>query len=118
MSSNLNKIKKIGMSIARKLSVFGVKKVIYNNRKQNPDAIEFNYEFVDFDQLLSESDFIICAASLNKENENTFDLNSFKKMKKSCIFVNIARGGLVNHKDLFEALNSKLIFSAGTLISL
>jgi lactate dehydrogenase-like 2-hydroxyacid dehydrogenase len=103
------------MSIASKLSVFGVKRIIYNNRKENQDAIRLNYEFVDFDQLLNESDFIVCAASLNKENENKFDLDAFKKMKKTCIFINIARGGLVNHQDLFEALNSRLIFSAGIL---
>ena len=101
------------MSIANKLTVFGVKKIIYTNRKKNPDATELNYEFVDFDRLLIESDFIVCTAALNKENENKFDLKAFRKMKKSCIFINIARGGLVNHQDLFKALSSKLIFSAG-----
>lgn len=90
-----------------------MKKIIYNNRKVNHESVKLNCEFVDFETLLKDSDFIICCASSNKENENKFDLDAFKKMKKDCIFINIARGALVNHDDLVKALNSKLIFSAG-----
>lgn len=108
---------KKGISIAKKLTMaFGVNKVIYTNRKENSEAHKLNFELVEFEELLKKSDFLICCASLNKENENKFDLNAFKKMKKSCIFINIARGKLVNHEHLYEALKSKLIFSAGTYL--
>ena len=97
---------------------FDIKKVIYTNRKENAEANKLNFELVEFEELLMRSDFLICCASLNKKNENIFDLNAFKKMKKNCIFINIARGKLVKHEDLFEALKSKLIFSAGKYLNI
>ena len=49
---------------------FGVNKVIYTNRKENSEAYKLNFELVEFEELLKKSDFLICCASLNKENEN------------------------------------------------
>ncbi len=54
------------MAIAKRLDAFGIKRVIYTNRKVNTEAAALNYELVRFDQLLQESDFLICAASLMK----------------------------------------------------
>lgn len=42
-------------------------------------------------------------------------MKSFKQMKTNCVFINIARGALVNHDDLAQALKTKIIFSAGIL---
>jgi len=104
---------KIGMAIAARLTAFGIKKVIYTNRRANEAAKELNYEFVEFDQLLAESDYLICAASLNSDSEGMFNLEAFSKMKRTSSFFNVGRGGMVNHEDLYEALNSQIICSAG-----
>jgi glyoxylate/hydroxypyruvate reductase len=42
-----------------------------------------------------------------------FNAEAFRKMKKSAIFVNTSRGGLVNQNDLFDALQSGEIAGAG-----
>jgi len=68
---------------------------------------------VTFDDLLSQSDFIISCCSLNSTTEQIFDQNAFKKMKKTCIFINIARGGVVNQEDLYQALKNGEIGGAG-----
>lgn len=102
----------IGLAIADRLSGFKLKQIIYTNRKPNPIADKLNYKLVEFDQLLEQSDYLICAASLNKDSENMFDLKAFSKMKKSSTFLNVGRGGMVNHADLYEALNTKIIDSA------
>ena len=79
----------------------------------NDEAEKLNYEFVEFDELLRQSDYLVCAASLNNESANTFDKTAFSKMKKTSCFFNVGRGGMVNHEDLYQALLTKTIHSAG-----
>ena len=50
---------------------------------------------------------------LNDETKNIIDYELLKSMKKNCIIINAARGGIVNEVDLDRALNENLIFGAG-----
>ena len=50
---------------------------------------------------------------LNNETKNIISKDKFDIMKKNCILVNTARGGIVNENDLFFALKNKKIFGAG-----
>ena len=109
-----------GLAVAKRLNGFDLKKVIYTNRSETSkeDAAKLGYENVSFERLLNDSDILVCCASANKSNENIFDLSAFKQMKRSSVFVNVARGSMVNHADLYEALKSNIISSAGKSIAL
>ena len=50
---------------------------------------------------------------LNNETKNMINLDLLKTMKKNCIVINAARGGIINENDLDQALNEDLIFGAG-----
>ena len=50
---------------------------------------------------------------LNDETKNIINYELLKTMKKNCIIINAARGGIVNEVDLDRALNENLIFGAG-----
>ena len=50
---------------------------------------------------------------LNDETKNIINYELLKSMKKNCIIINAARGGIVNEVDLDRALNENLIFGAG-----
>ena len=50
---------------------------------------------------------------LNDETKNIINYELLKSMKKTCIIINAARGGIVNEVDLDKALNENLIFGAG-----
>ena len=50
---------------------------------------------------------------LNDETKNIINYELLKSMKKNCIIINAARGGIVNEIDLDRALNENLIFGAG-----
>lgn len=113
MTLNILSIK--GLAVTKRLDAFGIKKVIYNNRNESDEGAKLGYEYVSFDRLLEQSDILVCCASVNKSNENIFDLNAFKKMKPSSVFINVARGALVNHNDLYEALSKNIIWSAGNI---
>lgn len=69
--------------------------------------------FVSFDELLNRSDFVIVACPLTAATKNMFDQTAFRKMKPTSVFVNVGRGGIVDHDDLIRALKNGTIFSAG-----
>ena len=50
---------------------------------------------------------------LNDETKNIINYELLKSLKKNCIIINAARGGIVNEVDLDRALNENLIFGAG-----
>lgn len=60
----------------------------------SPLGKQLGAEFVSFDELLRRSDFVFVACPLTAETENMFDRNAFEKMKRTSVFINIARGGL------------------------
>ncbi len=62
---------------------------------------------------LSDIDFISIHMPYNNDTKNLFNYHLFRKMKKSCILINAARGGIINEVDLDRALNENLIFGAG-----
>ena len=66
-----------------------------------------------FEQVLSSSDVLSLHCPLNSETENLISLDEFKKMKKTSLLINTARGGIVNENDLVLALRDGLIAGAG-----
>jgi D-3-phosphoglycerate dehydrogenase len=50
---------------------------------------------------------------LTEKTKNIINYDLLKKMKKNCIIINAARGGMINEIDLDKALNEGLIFGAG-----
>lgn len=58
-------------------------------------------------------DFLSLHMPLNDETKDLINLDLIKKMKRNCIIINAARGGIINELDLNKALNENLIFGAG-----
>jgi len=69
-------------------------------------------ELVPFDELLSRSDFISVHTPLNEETRNLIDKNAFKRMKDGVILINCARGGIINEKDLYDAIKEGKVAGA------
>lgn len=105
---------RIGMEMAKKcIAMFGMN-VIYHNRHSNPQAEhDLNATYVPMDDLLKESDVLSLHANYTPENHQLFDKSLFAKMKTSAIFINTARGGFVNEADLYQAIQSGIIWGAG-----
>lgn len=105
---------RIGFEMAEKCkSAFGMN-IIYHNRSHNEEAEkELNARYVSFEELVQESDVISIHANFTPEQADIFNKETFEKMKPNLIFINTARGGFHNEKDLFEALISGKIWGAG-----
>ncbi len=67
---------------------------------------------VSFDELLAQSDFVVCLAIANEETENLMNAPAFARMKPSAYFINLSRGNLVDEAALERALDKKLIAGA------
>ncbi len=65
---------------------------------------ECSFEKLSFERLLEHNDIIVVTSNLTDQNKNIFDKNAFKKMGQNSYLVNISRGGLINEKDLQQAL--------------
>lgn len=104
---------RIGQAVARRVKAFNTKQILYFNRSVRPEADEIGAKKVDFNTLLTESDFVICCAALVPETKEIFNKDAFSKMKKKAVFVNTSRGGVVKQEDLIDALKTKTIWAAG-----
>ncbi|MBM7586214.1 glyoxylate reductase [Bacillus pakistanensis] len=104
---------KIGEAVAKRAKGFEME-IIYHNRsrKQNVEK-DVGARYVEFEELLTHSDFLVCLAPLSPETKETFKKEQFAKMKKSSFFINAARGPIVNENDLYVALKNGLIKGAG-----
>ncbi len=67
----------------------------------------------DFKDSVKIMDALSLHMPLNDETKNMINLDLLKTMKKNCIIINAARGGIINENDLNKALNDNLIFGAG-----
>lgn len=104
---------RIGTAVARRAKGFNMN-VLYHNRSKNEQAeLDLDASYVSFDELLGESDFVVSLLPLTKETEKKFNLEAFRKMKETAIFINASRGGVVDEDDLFNALQVKEIKAAG-----
>jgi D-3-phosphoglycerate dehydrogenase len=65
------------------------------------------------DQVLSESDFISLHMPVTDETKKSIGEREFSKMKTTTIFINTARGALVDQAALIRALKEKQLFAAG-----
>lgn len=92
----------IGMQVARIAMVFDMRVIVCTRTPKAFDGVEL----VDFDKLLSESDYLSVNCPLTKETERIFDADAFGKMKEGLYFINTARGGVVDESALRAALES------------
>ena len=67
----------------------------------------------DLKDAVRTMDAISLHIPLNEETKDMINLDLLKTMKKNCIVINAARGGIINEKDLDQALNENIIFGAG-----
>lgn len=100
----------IGRRVADIAKMFGCRVIYYSTsgRNEQPD-----YERVDFDTLLAESDVVSVHAPLTAETEGLMNSEAFSKMKKTAIFLNLGRGPIVVEEALAEALENETIAAAG-----
>ena len=65
------------------------------------------------EDTIKKMDAVSFHVPLTEKTKNLINYDLLKTMKKNCIIINAARGGIINEIDLDKALNDDLIFGAG-----
>ena len=73
---------------------------------------EDEIQITDLDKLTKSADYITVHIPLNENTKNLFDYDRLKLMKSSARIINVARGGIINEKDLAQALKEDVIAGA------
>ena len=105
---------RIGQSLIKRCLGFEMKVFVYDPFVDEEKIKSLGGNKVNnLEKAIENMDMISLHMPLNKETKNLINFELLKKMKKNCIIVNAARGGIINEKDLNKALNENLIFGAG-----
>ena len=102
-------IGRIGERVAQIAQTLGMKVLSYDAFPRNIKGVNG----VTLKKLLRESDVITIHSPLNKETKGMIGKNEIALMKASSVFINTARGGLVDEDALYKALKHRRIAGAG-----
>jgi len=100
----------IGMALAKRANSFGMM-VLGNDIKEISEDIlaRYNIKLVDKNILFSRADYVSLNCDLNESSYRLISLDEIKKMKKTAVIINTARGPIINEKDLITAMERKMI---------
>ena len=103
----------IARYVAKLANAFGPIRIIaFDKFPDYNEAQKLGVEIVDFDTVVKESDIISLHVPCTPETMNMFGEKEFKAMKDTAIFVNVARGPIVNEEALYKALKNRWIAKA------
>lgn len=103
---------RIGQAVARRCHHgFGMPVLFYNRSPKTVDVPA--RQVADLAEMLGAVDFVVVTVPGGAQTRNLIDAAAFRAMKPSAIFVNIARGEVVDEAALIEALRSGQIAAAG-----
>ncbi len=104
---------RIGQAMARRARGFEMRVLYYDVHRIPEVEAELKAEYVPFEKLLAELDFVTIHTNLSQETRHMFGPAQFARMKPTASLVNTARGPIVDEAALYQALSSGQIASAG-----
>ncbi|HBG47027.1 MAG TPA: phosphoglycerate dehydrogenase [Deltaproteobacteria bacterium] len=102
----------IGSVVANRAMGLKMNVIAYDPFISGEAADKLGLTLVTMDELFRRSDFISIHVPLTNETRGIVNAEAFKKMKKGVKLINCARGGIVNEKDLAEAIKEKIVSGA------
>ena len=107
----------IGKRVAQVAEILGMEVMVAKNTEKDNaktgSVIEKDgFLRYDLDEVLEKCDVLTLHVPLTDSTRNLINLEKMKKMKKSAVILNLARGPVINQEDLYFALKNKIIKSA------
>ena len=107
----------IGKRVAQVTEILGMEVMVAKNTEKDNaktgSVIEKDgFLRYDLDEVLEKCDILTLHVPLTDSTRNFINLEKMKKMKKSAVILNLARGPVINQEDLYFALKNKIIKSA------
>ncbi|KAF0144080.1 MAG: D-3-phosphoglycerate dehydrogenase [Nitrospirae bacterium] len=102
----------IGNQVAKKAQGLEMMVIAYDPFLSGERAKALGIEKVELPEVFSRADFITIHTPMTPETKNLINAETIRKMKDGVRIINCARGGIVNEKDLYEALKSGKVAGA------
>lgn len=104
---------RIGEAVAKRARGFSMR-ILYWDAVRRPEIeATLGVEYRSLEELLRESDFVSVHVPLTPETRGLFGRREFSLMKPTAVFINTARGPVVDSEALYDALVKKQIWAAG-----
>ncbi|MEW6053494.1 MAG: phosphoglycerate dehydrogenase [Nitrospirota bacterium] len=94
----------IGGQVAKRMQAFAMNIIAYDPFLSEDKAKSMGVEKVDVEEVFRRSDFITIHTPLTPETKYLMNKDAFRIMKQGVRIINCARGGIINEKDLYDAI--------------
>jgi phosphoglycerate dehydrogenase-like enzyme len=104
----------LGTDVAKVAHKFDMKIIgTRNSSREKPDFVDYVGLANELPDLIGKADVVVAAVPLTDQTRKLFNADMFGRMKKGALFINVARGGLVDSAALVAALKSGQVGGAG-----
>ena len=103
---------RIGREVTKRINAFGMQRIAFDPYISAKAAENMGVRLVDRETLFRESDFISVHTHLNAETYHSIGEAEFQMMKPTSRLINCARGGIIDEKELYQALKTGQIAGA------
>lgn len=104
---------RIGRNVAHYAEGFGMKVIAFDKFPNDALAKECGFTYVSLDQLFAESDVISMHLPEMPETHHIININNVRKIKKGCVLINTARGGLIETEAILVGLKEGIFSACG-----
>jgi D-3-phosphoglycerate dehydrogenase len=105
---------RIGKSLIKRCIGLDMKVKIFDPFVSSDTIKQFGGEKIEIlNDGLSTCDYLSLHVPLTEETKNMINYSKLKTMKKTAVIINTSRGGIINEKDLDNAIKNNIIFGAG-----
>ncbi|MEW4486992.1 phosphoglycerate dehydrogenase [Thalassoglobus sp. JC818] len=104
---------RIGQAVATRAIGLGLRVVAHEPFPNKEFVEKWKIETLELDDLLGQSDYVSLHNPMTPQSLKMMNRDTFAKMKKGSVFINTARGALVDESALIEALQSGHLRAAG-----
>ena len=103
----------IGKEMAKLVCGFNMKVLAHDLVRDDTFAKQHNIQYVSLPELLKASDFVSLSLPYSKSTRHLIGEKEFAMMKDTACIINVSRGGILDEKALYHALDQKIIIAAG-----
>ncbi|MEM2876313.1 MAG: NAD(P)-dependent oxidoreductase, partial [Candidatus Bathyarchaeia archaeon] len=100
-------------ALAKRAKGFDMRIIYYDVYRNEDIEKKLGIQYVEFKELLKESDFVSIHVPLTSETYHLFNEEAFKSMKKTAYLINTSRGPVIDERALYKALTEGWIKGAG-----
>ncbi len=96
----------IGCEMIRRARAFGMRVVAWSFNPDPDKADRLDFEYADLNTVLAGSDAVSVHVKLTDDSRGLLGASELAEMRPGSLLVNTARGAVIDHMALVEALNS------------